>query len=477
MDISQRNLLELAMSSLPTGLFICDRDGIIRFINDAYANYLRVRPEDAMGRHITDFIPDSGIPAVIASGEPELGAWRSIQGSERKILVNRIPLRDQDGHVIGAFSLTLFDTPEQMQALLQRVDFLDKKVNSYARRIKSALRASHTINSILGNSPAITAFKSYLLRYARTESPVLILGATGTGKELAASAIHMASNRPDGPFVSINCAAIPKELFESEVFGYVPGAFSGAHKDGKIGQIELADQGTLFLDEVGDLPLHAQVKLLRVLEEKTLSRRGSSQPGAVDFRLVAATNRDLKKMIAAGTFREDLYYRLRVVPLHLPPLRERGGDLDLLLAAFTERLCRVHACKAPVYAPETMERLRRYPWPGNVRELRNFAERMVILFGGKTVLPVDLPPEMTPQGKPEPSAEAASAACEPAFLPQSAVLGPDLDFKKARAVFEARYLEAKLHECGGNITRLAETIGLERSYLHRKLKGYGISSE
>lgn len=300
MDISQRNLLELAMSSLPTGLFICDRDGIIRFINDAYANYLRVRPEDAMGRHITDFIPDSGIPAVIASGEPELGAWRSIQGSERKILVNRIPLRDQDGHVIGAFSLTLFDTPEQMQALLQRVDFLDKKVNSYARRIKSALRASHTINSILGNSPAITAFKSYLLRYARTESPVLILGATGTGKELAASAIHMASNRPDGPFVSINCAAIPKELFESEVFGYVPGAFSGAHKDGKIGQIELADQGTLFLDEVGDLPLHAQVKLLRVLEEKTLSRLGSSQPRAVDFRLVAATNRDLKKNDRGG---------------------------------------------------------------------------------------------------------------------------------------------------------------------------------
>ena len=282
MDISQRNLLELAMSSLPTGLFICDRDGIIRFINDAYANYLRVRPEDAMGRHITDFIPDSGIPAVIASGEPELGAWRSIQGSERKILVNRIPLRDQDGHVIGAFSLTLFDTPEQMQALLQRVDFLDKKVNSYARRIKSALRASHTINSILGNSPAITAFKSYLLRYARTESPVLILGATGTGKELAASAIHMASNRPDGPFVSINCAAIPKELFESEVFGYVPGAFSGAHKDGKIGQIELADQRapTGYSNGSGDLP----------------ARTGQAAPGAggenpLPARIVAAPGR------------------------------------------------------------------------------------------------------------------------------------------------------------------------------------------
>ena len=323
MDISQRNLLELAMSSLPTGLFICDRDGIIRFINDAYANYLRVRPEDAMGRHITDFIPDSGIPAVIASGEPELGAWRSIQGSERKILVNRIPLRDQDGHVIGAFSLTLFDTPEQMQALLQRVDFLDKKVNSYARRIKSALRASHTINSILGNSPAITAFKSYLLRYARTESPVLILGATGTGKELAASAIHMASNRPDGPFVSINCAAIPKELFESEVFGYVPGAFSGAHKDGKIGQIELADQGTLFLDEVGDLPLNAQVKLLRVLESHKSKRLGAVSEREIDFRLLAATNQDLKTCVEKGSFRADLYYRLNVIPLEIPPLRNR----------------------------------------------------------------------------------------------------------------------------------------------------------
>ena len=235
--------------------------------------------------------------------------------------------------------------------------------------------------------------------------------------------------------------------------------------------------GTLFLDEIGDMSLKTQAKILRILQEQSFERVGGTRTIKVDVRVIAATNKNLEEAIAAGTFREDLYYRLRVVPLHLPPLRERGGDLDLLLAAFTERLCRVHACKAPVYAPETMERLRRYPWPGNVRELRNFAERMVILFGGKTVVPVDLPPEMTPQGKPEPSAEAASAACEPAFLPQSAVLGPDLDFKKARAVFEARYLEAKLHECGGNITRLAETIGLERSYLHRKLKGYGISSE
>ena len=429
MDISQRNLLELAMSSLPTGLFICDRDGIIRFINDAYANYLRVRPEDAMGRHITDFIPDSGIPAVIASGEPELGAWRSIQGSERKILVNRIPLRDQDGHVIGAFSLTLFDTPEQMQALLQRVDFLDKKVNSYARRIKSALRASHTINSILGNSPAITAFKSYLLRYARTESPVLILGATGTGKELAASAIHMASNRPDGPFVSINCAAIPKELFESEVFGYVPGAFSGAHKDGKIGQ----------------------VKLLRVLEEKTLSRLGSSQPRAVDFRLVAATNRDLKKMIAAGTFREDLYYRINPMTLNLPPLSERVEDIPLIVRDVLNRM----GGEGVRCTESAMNALMRYPWPGNIRELRNVLIRALSLCQDNQITLTDLPSELRQQ------AVAESA-------------GTDGKLQSVVKNSEAQTILLALGDHHWNVAKTARALGISRASMYEKMRKFSI---
>lgn len=331
-------------------------------------------------------------------------------------------------------------------------------------------------DELIGQSPVMLKFQELLARVAPTDVWVLLTGENGTGKELAARALHAGSRRADAPMIAVNCAAIPEELIESELFGHEKGAFTSADQ-ARAGRFEMANNGTLFLDEIGDMSLKTQAKILRILQEQSFERVGGTRTIKVDVRVIAATNKNLEEAIAAGTFREDLYYRLRVVPLHLPPLRERGGDLDLLLAAFTERLCRVHACKEPVYAPETMERLRRYPWPGNVRELRNFAERMVLLFGGKTVLPVDLPPEMTPQGKPEPSAEAASAACEPAFLPQSAVLGPDLDFKKARAVFEARYLEAKLHECGGNITRLAETIGLERSYLHRKLKGYGISSE
>ena len=331
-------------------------------------------------------------------------------------------------------------------------------------------------DELIGQSPVMLKFQELLARVAPTDVWVLLTGENGTGKELAARALHAGSRRADAPMIAVNCAAIPEELIESELFGHEKGAFTSADQ-ARAGRFEMANNGTLFLDEIGDMSLKTQAKILRILQEQSFERVGGTRTIKVDVRVIAATNKNLEEAIAAGTFREDLYYRLRVVPLHLPPLRERRGDLEQMHPAFTERLCRQHPCKAPVYAPETMERLHHYPWPGNVRELRNFAERMVILFGGKTVLPVDLPPEMTPQGKPEPSAEAASAACEPAFLPQSAVLDPDLDFKKARAVFEARYLEAKLHECGGNITRLAETIGLERSYLHRKLKGYGISSE
>ncbi len=332
-------------------------------------------------------------------------------------------------------------------------------------------------DELLGQSPVMLKFRELLARVAPTDVWVLLTGENGTGKELAARALHAGSKRAHAPMIAMNCAAIPEELIESELFGHEKGAFTSADQ-ARPGRFEMANNGTLFLDEIGDMSLKTQAKILRILQEQSFERVGGTRTIKVDVRVIAATNKNLEEAITAGTFREDLYYRLRVVPLHLPPLRERGGDIELLLSAFTQLLCRVHACKPPVYVPETLDRLNRYPWPGNVRELRNFAERMVILYGGRNVLPVDLPPEMALSAPTEqPLGKAASAVCEPSFLPESTVLDPDLDFKKARAVFEARYLEAKLHECGGNITRLAETIGLERSYLHRKLKGYGISSE
>ncbi|MDR0238749.1 MAG: sigma 54-interacting transcriptional regulator, partial [Deltaproteobacteria bacterium] len=292
---------ERILNSLTTGIFVCGNEEsnyIVHFINDAYACYLGVPREEILGRPITDFIPDTRAPFVTSTGLAEMGDLRTLKGAngERFIIVNRLPFKD-DHHTVGMLSQTLFGSREEFDVVIKRVEYLDKKIASDARRIKSALSPHYTLSSIQGESKAIRQFREHLVRCAQADSPVLVCGATGTGKELAANALHCESSRHDGPFVSINCAAIPKELFESELFGYAPGAFSGAHKDGKVGQIELADRGTLFLDEIGDTPLPAQAKLLRVLENRTLHRLGSSQPRTVDFRLVAATNRDINAMI------------------------------------------------------------------------------------------------------------------------------------------------------------------------------------
>ena len=261
----------------------------------------------------------------------------------------------------------------------------------------------------------------------------------------------MASNRPDGPFVSINCAAIPKELFESEVFGYVPGAFSGAHKDGKIGQIELADQGTLFLDEVGDLPLHAQVKLLRVLEEITLCRLGSSQPRAVDFRLVAATNRDLKKMIAAGTFREDLYYRINPMTLNLPPLSERVEDIPLIARDVLNRM----GGEGIECTEGAMNALMRYRWPGNIRELRNVLIRALSLCSGNQITLTALPPELRQQ-----------AIAEPA--------GTDGKLQSVVKNSEAQTILLALGDHHWNVAKTARALGISRASMYEKMRKFGI---
>lgn len=471
--------LDQLFDAFKEGICISDVEGTVVHLNRRHAEITGIPREEMLGHSVMEFVRRGRLdvvlnPEVMRTGQPATRVQTVSDG--RKLILEANPVFDAQGKLV--LCITFLRDVTMLSEMREQMS-VQKELLEAFQQLSTAGDAQELSRKTpkLFTSSAMIKLYGEVNTIAETDATVLLLGETGVGKDVIARRIHALSLRKNKTFIKVDCGSIPENLIETELFGYAAGTFSGASKTGKIGLIEAAAGGTLFLDEIGDMSLKTQAKILRILQEQSFERVGGTRTIKVDVRVIAATNKNLEEAIAAGTFREDLYYRLRVVPLHLPPLRERGGDLDLLLAAFTERLCRVHACKAPVYAPETMERLRRYPWPGNVRELRNFAERMVILFGGKTVLPVDLPPEMTPQGKPEPSAEAASAACEPAFLPQSAVLGPDLDFKKARAVFEARYLEAKLHECGGNITRLAETIGLERSYLHRKLKGYGISSE
>ncbi|MDD6088374.1 MAG: sigma-54 dependent transcriptional regulator [Desulfovibrionaceae bacterium] len=350
---------------------------------------------------------------------------------------------------------------------------LDKIVILCARALETAsLRHENLVlhnalpvqDEFLGQSPVMLDFFESLRRVAASDAWVLITGENGTGKELAARALHQGSSRANSPLVAVNCAAISDDLIESELFGHEKGAFTGA-SGVRIGRFELANRGTLFLDEIGDMSLKTQAKILRILQEQSFERVGGTRTIRVNVRVIAATNKNLEESIANGQFRQDLYYRLRVVPLHVPPLRERTGDVELLLDRMTAQLAARYGCRPPLYADETMQCLCRYSWPGNVRELRNFAERMVILHSGMKVTKEDLPPEFDDDMEPAFPSDTGNAD-------ESDIL--NLDFKTARAVFETRYLSSKLRECGGNISRLAEIIGLERSYLHRKLKRYHI---
>ena len=307
---------------------------------------------------------------------------------------------------------------------------------------------------LLGSSAAMTRLKEEIARVAPTDARVLITGENGTGKELVARALHRLSGRADAPLVEVNCAAIPEELIESELFGHVKGSFTGATED-RRGKFDEADGASLFLDEVGDMSARTQAKVLRALQEGRFTRVGSTKAIATDARVLSATNKDLQTEITRGTFREDLYFRLAVVPLHVPPLRERSEDIPELASHFLELASTRFGRRPRSLSAEAVRALQAHRWPGNVRELKNLIERLMIFGQGDAIDVSELP---------FPAAEAGA-------------LPPDAPLKDARDEFERRYILAALKRHRGNVTRAAEMLGLERSNLHRKLKSYGIEVE
>ena len=335
--------------------------------------------------------------------------------------------------------------------------------------LKSGLAPALT--EISGTSPVILELKDQIAKVAPTDVWVLINGENGTGKEVAARTLHALSKRRDKPMVAVNCAAIPEELIESELFGHEKGAFTGADA-ARPGRFEMAHQGALFLDEIGDMSLKTQAKILRLLQEQRFERVGGSKTIHVDVRVIAATNKDLEAEMAAGRFREDLYYRLKVFPLTMPPLRQRGRDILLLADIFQASFAQEHGFKPFSLMPEAEDCLLAYAWPGNVRELRNFIERMLIVHAGHCLGVDDLPREMTlpVRGTCAGGDDVLGGAVSGSPFAENS-------FREARQRFETLYLARKLQDCGGNISRLAEHIGLERSYLSRKLKTYGISQD
>ncbi|MFQ3546718.1 MAG: sigma-54 dependent transcriptional regulator [Termitinemataceae bacterium] len=322
------------------------------------------------------------------------------------------------------------------------------------------------VDEIVGQSQAIQSIKERIRQAAASDARVLITGANGTGKELVARAIHFQSERALGPFVEVNCAAIPDTLIESELFGHERGAFTDAVSSRK-GRFEKAHTGTLFLDEIGDMSLNAQSKVLRAIQEQKIERLGSEETLSVDVRIIAATNKDLEAEVKAGRFREDLFFRLNVIPIHIPPLNERPEDIPLLLEHFLQQL----KAQGISLAPSGLEVLRSYPWPGNVRELKNFAERLSVLYQNKVLSRAEVETVINPSSRGEVSPVSVDTV---QGLPKEFA---DLDFNSARELFEKRYLEYKLSENGYILSRTAEAIGMYPSNLHAKMKKYGIRME
>ena len=351
--------------------------------------------------------------------------------------------------------LTLERALERSRLARER-DVLAREVARQRERLEEEEEA------LLGDGPAMTRLKDEIRRAGASDARVLITGESGVGKEVVARTLHRASPRAGGPFVEVNGAAIPEDLIESELFGHVKGSFTGATEDRK-GKWELADGGTLFLDEIGDMSARTQAKILRAIQDGKISRVGGAKTIATDVRIVAATNRDLPKMIAAGTFREDLYFRLAVVPVRVPTLAERPEDVPALVAHFAGKLARRRGRRPPEFTPDALEELKRRPWPGNVRELQNVVERALLLAEGAVVRPEDLPGDVLRIPRPGDGLDPD--------------LPPGQTLADVRDAFERRVVAKVLADCRGNVSRAAERLGLDRTTLHRRLKGWGLGDD
>ncbi len=442
---------------------------------------LIVDDEKSIRDSLSGILGDEGYETRLAEdGEKGLAAVRSPDAAPDLVLLD-IAMPGRDGvDVLEELRRTLPQLPVVMMSghgnvetavratQLGAYDFIEKplSVEKLLLTIQNALERSRLqtenrelraqairAHELLGQSEPMVTLKEQIQIAAPTNGWVLITGENGTGKELVARQVHIQSLRGEGPFVEVNCAAIPEELIESELFGHEKGAFTGAIAQ-KIGKFELANSGTIFLDEIADMSLKTQAKILRILQEHKFERVGGTETIEVDVRVIAATNKSLETEIAAGRFREDLYYRLNVIPFHVPPLRQRRADIPILARAFVEEFCRESGAAVKEVSKSAMTRLEAYSWPGNVRELRNLMERLVLMTPGARITESDLP-EVVRAGARAETSEAAT-------------------LEEARKNFEREYLVGRLKEHSWNVPRTAEAIGIKRESLWRKIRALKI---
>ena len=450
-----RSLFEIIEQS-SEGTVIVDRDARIVWINERYARRFGLQdPSLAIGQPCESVIPGSLLRQVASNGQPIL--LDMMDTAKDPLVVMRLPIHDDAGGLIGAIGFALFDQLQTLSPLLTRYLSMQQELAT-TRSLLKARQAKYSFAHFIGTSEASLEVKRRARRGANTQSTVLLLGETGTGKELLAHAIHNASPRAGKPFVSINSAAIPETLLEAEFFGTAPGAFTGAERKGRPGKLKIAQGGTLFLDEIGDMPLALQSKLLRVLQEKEYEPVGSNEVFQSDVRLIAATSTDLEAAIQRGEFRADLYYRLNVLPIKVPPLRERLEDLPALSEAILEELRSHHELES-----EALGVLARHAWPGNIRELRNVLERAALLSDESLLTAADI--------------QAAIGTLMP-LKATAASISTSVQqetFSEARQRFDRHLIETTLHQCAGSVVLAASQLGLGRSTLYKKMATLGIA--
>lgn len=459
-SLNVNDYLKIAVESLYFTVIV-DQNGIIRYLSDNYADILNIDSKKAEGMPVDKVIPNTRLDIVAKTGKAEIGQIFNMKNGQT-VICNRIPFKDRKGNVKGVISTASFYDINKVEVLNQQIVQLKRENKLYIEQLNYLRNNTFSIQNIIGQSNKILEIKSILPKIADSNLSVLITGETGTGKEVFANAIHQLSDRRMFNYIKINCAAIPKDLLESELFGYEEGAFSGAAKGGKKGKFELANHGTILLDEIGEMPLFLQSKLLRVIQEQELERVGGLKTIPIDVRIICNTNKDLEKLVSEGKFREDLYYRINVVELNIPPLRERLDDIPLLCRNFIQKFNREGGCYINEISDEIYKLFEQYNWKGNVRELEHVIERACVMSSNSTLTVNDFD----------------------FFLPR--VFKKDdinniIDSKEITSLEEQKnqlekeaILKALIHT-NGNKTSAAKLLKIDRSILYDKLKRYNIT--
>lgn len=470
-------ILEHFLTDPYQAVTVADKDGRMCFISPVHERFLGLKAGEGVGREAATVIPNSRLSQVAATGKAEIGQLQRMNGVTR--VVNRIPIR-QDGKVVAAIGQVMFKGPEAMARMHQELTELRSRVAQYQRQL-DGLREAQSPHGLIGDSAPMQRLRREIETVARLDVPVLILGESGTGKELVARAIHAAGRDVGGerPMVSLNLAALPASLIESELFGHAAGAFTGSRRQGQAGKLEQAADGTVFLDEVADIPMEIQVKLLRVLEDHMVERLGSRRAQRVNFRLVSATNRDIPALVEAGRFRLDLYYRLSGVVLRIPALRQRREDIPALLHHFVDAFCARNAVPVPKLDHDVARYLAGQSWPGNVRQLRQRIEEALVFCDGHALRAADFArgdAAREPVGADNAAGVApdrhavASQDLEPDDdrTPSISVAAPATHARMSELAYTAVIDAIARH--GGNKKRAAAQLRISRSHLYKILE-------